>query len=258
MIDTHAHLNFDYYKDKLDKTISKAKANKVNKIICVSSNVSDSKKSISIAKKYSEVYSAVGIHPQKTDPENNQSLKKQLEEIKKLARNKRVVAIGECGLDYLPAPPPEKDRSQKKQFYLFENQIELANSLDLPLIVHSRKAFADTVSTLKKYPKSKGVIHCYSSGKKGIKEVLEIGFLFGVDGNITYDQGLQNVFNQIPLEKIILETDSPFLTPEPKKEQKNQPAFLPLIAKKLAQIKSVSVQKVIKTTTQNAQRLFRL
>jgi TatD DNase family protein len=259
MIDTHAHLNFSDFDNKVGKIISLAEKSLVEKIVCVSSSVSDSKKAIALSKKYPKtIYPAVGIHPQKTDPENKSKLTEQIKIIQELAEKNNVVAIGESGLDYSPAPPPEKNRSKKDQWYLFEQQIKLAIKLNLPLIVHTRKAFKDTVSILEKYPEVKGVVHCYSAGKGAVEKVLDLGFLFGTDGNLTYDQGLQNVFSQIPLNKIILETDSPFLTPEPKRGEINQPAFLSFTAKKLAEIKNVSLGEVDRVTTRSAKRLFRL
>jgi len=259
MIDTHAHLNFPDYENILDSVIKNAQKSGVEKIICASSSIGDSKKAIEISKKYpGVVYAAVGIHPQQTDPGNKDSLKSQIEKLKKLASFKEVVAIGESGLDYSPAPGLEKDRLKSDQVFLFEKQIELAITKNLPIIVHTRKAFEDTLSILEKYQKAKGVIHCYSAGKKGVEEVVNLGFYFGVDGNLTYDKGLQNVVAQIPLEKIILETDSPFLTPEPKRGQRNEPGFLPYPALKLAEIKNISKKEVDKITTKTTRRLFQL
>ncbi len=257
LIDTHAHLNFPDYDKDLDGVVGRAIEAGVKKIICVSSNTTDSQKAVEIAKKYpGVVFAAVGIHPQQTDPENKNPLEKQIEKLAKLAKEKQVVAIGECGLDLSPAPPPEKDRTQDQQRFLFENQIKIAKELGLPLLIHSRKALEQTVETLKKFKSLKGVFHCYAGGKKGIKKVLGLGFYFGVDGNLTYDEGLQNVFRQIPLEKIVLETDCPFLAPFPFRGQRNEPAYVKIIAKKLAEIKNVPFEKVTKITTKNALELI--
>jgi len=257
LIDTHAHLNFPDYEKDLDEVVTRAIKAGVKKIICVSSNLADSQKAVAIAKKYPGiVFAAVGIHPQQTDPENKNPLEKQIKKLAKLAKEKEVVAIGECGLDFSPAPPPEKDRTQAQQQFLFENQIKIAKELGLPLLIHSRKAFGQTVESLKKFKDLKGVFHCYAGGKKGIPKVLELGFYFGIDGNLTYDEGLQNVSRQIPLEKIFLETDCPFLAPIPFRGQRNEPAFIKIIAKKLAEIKNVSFEKVAKITTKNALELI--
>lgn len=257
LIDTHAHLNFPDYQEDLDLVIKNALTAKVNKIICVSSNVADSQKAVEIARKYpGVVYAAVGIHPQQTDPENPEPLDKQVEKLTELAKSKEVVAVGECGLDYSPAPPNEKDRSVNDQATLFKSQIGLAKNLGLPLIIHTRKAFDNTVSILSEYQNLRGVFHCYYNGKNGINKVEELGFLFGIDGNLTYDTGLQNVASFIPLEKIILETDSPFLAPEPLRGSRNEPENVRITASKLAEIKNVDVDKIEEITTKNAQKLF--
>lgn len=260
-VDIHAHLNFKNYKNDFNKVVKRAVKNGVTKIICVSSNISESEKAIEIAKKhFGIVYAAVGIHPHQTDPGTKLSLEQQIQELSRLARKKEVVAIGEFGFDYSLAPPEEKDRSKKEQIFLFEKQIELALKNNLPINVHSREASSDTFEMLKKYAKKglKGVWHCYSGGKKRIERVRELGFYFGVDGNLTYDPGLQNVFKQIPLEKILLETDCPFLAPEPYRGSRNEPAHVKIIAECLAKLKDTSLEEVAKTTTQNAKNLFKI
>lgn len=251
-IDTHAHLNLPNYDKDLDEVIKRAAENGVAKIICVSSNVTDSQKAIEIAKKYlGIVYAAVGIHPQQTDPENKTSLAVQLAQLVKLAESESVVAIGECGLDYSEAPRPD-------QVFLFEKQIETAKKFNLPVIVHSRKTFDETLAVLKKWQPLNGVFHCYSGGKNDIKKVEEIGFYLGLDGNLTYDLGLQNVVKEMPLEKILLETDCPFLSPEPYRGLRNEPKNVKIIAEFLAKLKGISSEKIAQITTKNAQKLFNL
>ncbi|MDO8551481.1 MAG: TatD family hydrolase [bacterium] len=261
LIDTHCHLNFSDFKKDLDQVVKNALTNGVGKIICVSSNLADSQKAIDIVRHCpSVVYAAVGIHPQQTDPENTSSLDKQINILRELAQKKEVVAIGECGLDFAPAPRGEKERTPQEQQFLFEEQIKLATELNLPIIVHSRKAAEQTMDILKKYfsasNKSNGVWHFYSGGKSKIKEVVNMGFYFGIDGNITYEEGIQNVISEIPLEKIILETDSPFLTPKPYRGLRNTPANVKIIAESLACLQGVSFEKVCQTTSHNAQTLF--
>ncbi len=264
LIDTHAHLNFSDYEEDLDQVIEKALNQGISKIICASSNLNDGAKAINIAKRYPGiVYAAVGIHPQQTDPENNDSLEKQIEKLNKLAINVEAVAIGECGLDFSEAPSPEKNRSLENQLFLFEKQIELALKLNKPIIVHSRKTFNETFNLLQKYfisskGKLKGVFHCYSAGKSEIKKVEAINFYFGLDGNLTYDLGLQNIIKIIPLERIILETDCPFLTPAPYRGLRNEPQNVKIIAKFLARAKEVTLKEVTQITTQNAQNLFKI
>ena len=305
LIDTHAHLNFPDYQDDLSAVISHAKLAGVGKIICASSNIADSKKAVEIAARYPEtVFAAVGIHPQQTDPENPLSLKDQLKILAGLAKKRGVIAIGECGLDFSPcgpsngpaafdaAPPGEKDRTPKEQYSLFEAQIKLAQEFNLPLIVHSRKSFTETIAVLvrtlraespeslyqgsetpaspagRPYPSrlggtstgekgaNRGVFHCYSGGKSGVGKILDLGFCFGLDGNLTYDEGLQNVAKIIPLEKIVLETDSPLLSPLPFRGERNEPANIKIIAECLAKIKGVSFEEVCRITTRTAETLF--
>jgi len=259
--DSHAHLNFSAFEKTLEKTLKNAKTKNVFKIICVSSSVEDSKKAVALAKKYPKtVFASVGIHPQQTDPENNQSLENQIKELEILAKNNQVIAIGECGLDYNPAPPEEKDRSKEDQIYLFRKQVKLAKKLNLPLIIHCRKAFEDLIEILEKEDLSlkKGVFHCYAGGKKGIKQVETLGFYFGLTGNITYDEGLQNVFKIIPLEKILLETDSPYLSPIPKRNQENQPANIIFIAEFLARLKNKPIEEISKQTEKAIKELFNI
>lgn len=259
LVDTHAHLNFKDYKQDLNQVIKRAVTDGVKKIVCVSSNLAESEGAIKINQKYpNNVFPAIGIHPHQTDPKNNLSAKKQIGKLKELAVNNKIVAIGECGLDFSPAPAKEKDRSQEEQIFLFQEQIKLAQELNLPLIIHSREAFTETLQIIKQYQGLKGVFHCYSAGKKGIEKINQINFLFGVDGNLTYDQGLQNVFSQIPLDKILLETDSPFLSPEPYRGLRNEPKNVKIIAKCLAQIKGVSFEEVAQATTKNAEILFKI
>lgn len=259
LIDTHAHLNFRDYQDDLDQVVKRAVKEGVKKIICVSSNLEESEKGIEIAEKYPNViFPSVGIHPQQTDPGNKLSPEEQIKKLTQLAENKDVIAIGECGLDYSPAPPGEKDRTKEEQVFLFKKQIELAIKLKLPILIHSREAFSDTLQIIKEYKGLKGVFHCYSAGKKGIAQTEEIGFYFGVDGNLTYDEGLQNVFSQIPLEKILLETDCPFLSPEPYRGLRNEPKNVKIIAQCLARVKGVSFTEIAEKTTKNAKNLFKI
>jgi len=261
LVDTHAHLNFREYREDLDEVIKRSIKNGVIKIICVSSNLKESKKAIEIAQKYpGVVYPAIGIHPHQTDPETKLSPARQVQKLGELAKNKEVVAIGECGLDYSPAPPGEKDRPQEEQIFLFRQQIELALKSNLPVAIHSREAFEETLAVLNEYKgkKLRGVWHCYSAGKKEIEKVNQLGFCFGVDGNLTYDIGLQNVFAQIPLEKVLLETDCPFLTPELHRGTRNEPAHVKIIAECLARIKNLPFKEVARITTENAKNLFKI
>jgi TatD DNase family protein len=256
MIDTHAHLAFDKYSN-LDGIINRAKKAGVRKIISSSSNIADSQKAIELSKKYPEIiYPSVGIHPQQTDPQNKQSIKQQLDALEKVVKANKVYAIGETGLDFSEPPPPEIARTIDQQIELFKGQIKIAKQNSLPLIIHSRKAFKEIVRILKDEPDVRGVFHCYSSGKKGIKDVLDLGFYFGVDGNLTYEEGLQEVYKNIPIENILLETDSPFLTPIPYRGEINKPEYLKYTLDVLAKIKNIPSKELDRQTDQNAHKLF--
>lgn len=256
MIDTHAHLAFDEYFNP-DEIINRAKKAGVRKIVSSSSNIADSQKAIELSKKYPEIiYPSVGIHPQQTDPQNKQSINQQLDALEKMVKINKVYAIGETGLDFSEPPPPEIARTIDQQTELFKGQIKIAKQNNLPLIIHSRKAFKEIVRILKDEPNVRGVFHCYSSGKKGIKDVLDLGFYFGVDGNLTYEEGLQEVYKNIPIENILLETDSPFLTPIPYRGEINKPEYLKYILDVLAKIKNIPSKELDRQTDQNAHKLF--
>jgi len=160
-------------------------------------------------------------------------------------------------LDFSPTPPMEKDRSEKDQIFLFKKQIELAIEKHLPLVVHSRKALPKVLEILDPFKgKIRGVLHCYSGSKKDIKKIEELGLYFGLDGNLTYDVGLQNVAKLIPLEKILLETDSPFLTPQPYRGLRNEPKNVKIIAEFLAQLKGLPLNQIVETITKNTHAAF--
>ena len=266
LIDTHAHLNFPDFtkaslgKPDLDEVIKQSVENGVEKIICVSSSLKDSVKTIEIAQKYKGVvFAAVGIHPNQTDFQEKIPILKQLELLKKLIKEKEVVAIGECGLDFSGVSGLEKNRNQKEQIFLFEKQLELALDFDLPVLLHSRKALPQVLEILKSLKKKvSGVFHCYSGGKKDVAKIEELGLFFGLDGNLTYDIGLQNVVKNISLEKILLETDCPFLSPKPFRGLRNEPKNVKVIAKFLAQIKEKTFEEVAQISTQNAKNLLKI
>lgn len=282
MIDTHAHLNFPQLLGQIDQVVEQSKKAGLTGVIIASSNVEDSKKAIELAEKYTGfLWASVGIHPQKTDPKNKNSIKKQLFQLAQLlrprgvvgmtprGRSTSVVAIGETGMDFSQAPPGEENRSQQEQQELFLGQIKLVLKHSLPLIVHAREAndqVIEILSGIENFSRNspgadlKGVFHCYSGGKKRVQKVLDLPgeWYFGVDGNLSYDQGLQNVLKLIPKDRLVLETDAPFLPPEPHRGEINTPAYLPLIFKKVAEIWDESLKKTDQVISKNTKRLFEL
>lgn len=264
MIDIHAHLNFPPLYDQIDKVVAESKKAGLTGIIIGSSNLADSEVSIELAKKYPGfLYASVGIHPQKTDPKNKQTSKEQLETLDKLiaesfqltAYGQQIVAIGETGLDFSPAPPGEEDRNKEEQEELFLGQIELALKYNLPLVIHAREAVDEVINILGNLSNLRGVFHCYAGGKKRITKVLALPgeWYFSFDGNITYDLGLTGIIPVIPTERILIETDSPFLAPEPFRGQTNTPAYLPYTQKKINEIVGKDLTSQI---LQNTKTLF--
>lgn len=239
MIDTHSHIATNI--DELEF------------VVLSGSNLEDSKNNIELAKNNPKILASVGIHPQEINDDIN-----DLEKL--LIENKNIVAVGECGLDYSTNPsgpatagPPPLDRGGQEK--LFRGQIELAIKYKKPLIIHSRKAIDETIEILKSYKNLTGVIHCYTGGIKRIKNVPET-FYFGIDGNVTYEDGLAEVVKNIPEDRLVLETDSPYLTPVPHRGEENRPEHVKFIYQKVADIWGMSFEETEKIIDENARRLF--
>jgi len=238
MIDTHAHL---------ERLCDIAK--ELDKIILAASTVDTSKNNLILGKNFPEfLLVSVGIHPQETN-ESPTELKKIVEE-----NYKKITAIGECGLDF------SSDYDKDKQEKVFRIQIELALKYKKPLIIHARKAVDETVEILKEYKNLTGVFHCYAGGIKRIKKVLNLGenWYFGIDGNLTYEVGLEDVVKNIPKDRLILETDSPYLTPKPFRGQENKPEYVKYIYQKVAEIWGKSFEETEEIIDENAKRLFNI
>ena len=246
-IDVHCHLDSNYYND-IDKVINNAKKNNVNKLIYNGCNKKSNKEVIKLINKYDSVYGAVGYHPTELDDVNE----KDYELLESLLNNKKIVAIGEIGLDY-----HYPDTNKEKQKYAFRRQLELAEKHNIPVIVHSRNAIQDTFDIMSEY-NINGVIHCFSGSVEMAKEFIKKGFLISVGGIITFKnaKNIIEVIKNIDLSYILLETDSPYLTPEPFRKEQNEPMYIPIIASKIADILNVSVEEVSSKTTENAKRLF--
>lgn len=253
LIDTHAHLNFKAYKEDADEVIKRALKNNIW-MINVGAAFETSKKAIELAEKYPRgIFSAVGLHPNHIEDENF-----NYEKYKELARNEKVVAIGETGLDYFRI---ENRELRIKQAEIFKKHIELANELNKPLIIHCRDAHDDLIKIL--YPKPytlnpnlRGVIHCFSGNLEQAKEYRRLGFKIGLNGIITFSRNYDEMILDTPLEDILLETDCPYLTPIPYRGQRNEPSYIIEIAKKLAEIKNLSLENIIEQTSQNAKKVF--
>lgn len=258
LIDTHCHLNFEAFEKDLDEVVQRAKKEGVEKIIIPGAKIDSSKKAVELAQKYDDCYAAVGIHPHHAS--KNQEIKNLL---LTLAKQNKVVAIGECGLDYYAYQrtvydqykiTPEIKNQQKE---LLKIHLEVAIDLGLPVILHCREAFMDMLPIV---PRCPGVFHCFSGTKDDLKQILEMGFYVGFDGNITFKnaKSLQELVKQTPLDRILSETDAPYLTPEPHRGERNEPKNVKIVASKIAQIKGISLEEVEKQITYNAQSLFNI
>lgn len=242
-IDTHCHIK----KDEANLYVSNAVDANVQVLINASEDLASSLENISISEKFSNVYACVGVHPNNVQGFNEESLK----DFELLIKKKQVKAIGEIGLDYYYT---KEDR--ELQIKVFRSFLKMAEENNLPVVIHSREATQDTINILKEY-KVTGVIHCFSGSLETAKEYIKMGFSLGVGGVLTFKNSrLFEVIKDIPLEYIVLETDSPFLTPEPYRKYKNESKYIPVIAESLANFKGVSVKEVMEVTTKNARRIF--
>lgn len=244
--DTHCHIYKEYFDD-IDLVIENAKENNINRFINNADNIETSKEVLSLIEKYSNMYGTIGIHPEHVDSYT----KEDLEFIEKNLDNKKIVAIGEIGLDY-----HYTKENKEKQIELFELQLKLAEKYNKPVIIHSRDATKDTIDTLKKY-KVKGVIHSFSGSFETACIYIEIGFLLGVNSVITFkNANIKEVYERISLHNIVLETDSPYLSPEPYRGKKNEPANILVIAEFLSSLYGVSLPYLSEITNDNIARIF--
>lgn len=246
MIDTHAHILNENYED-IDKLVTELKDKNILCVINCADNIDSSKEVILLSQKYNNfLIPAIGIHPDSII-ENDASI----ESLENLLKTNRVVAIGEIGLDYY-----HNNSNKETQKDYFKKQILLAKKYNIPVIVHTRDSIQDCFSLLKN-SHVKGVIHCFSGSVEMAKEFVKIGFYLGIGGVLTFKNSkLYKVIEEINLDNIVLETDSPYLAPEPLRGTKNIPSNVYYVAKKIAEIKNISLEEVIKITTLNARKLF--
>lgn len=252
-IDTHCHLNFPQYNEDRAMVIGNAKKAGVKKFINPGVDLYSGKQVIELSEKYPGIlFAALGIHPYEAQHDLDvSSLEKLL--------TKSIVAIGECGLDYHQYKGEQALGKKDKQKRLFTEQLELALKHDLPVIMHCRDAFGDFFDILDSLPRvPRGVIHCFSGGLQEIRMANARKLFVGIDGNVTYSKQLELIVPEIPLSMLLLETDAPFLTPVPHRGTRNEPKYIPLIAKRIAELQKINVKKVEELTTENAVQLFHI
>lgn len=247
--DTHAHFDDEKFDGIRDSLIEEMHTNGVDYIINVGSDMKSSVKSMELAKKYDFIYAAIGVHPHEVE----NMTEDDIETLKKYAEYEKVVAIGEIGLDYYYDFSP-----RDKQRYWFERQLELAAQLDLPVSIHSREAAQETFDIIKNSNVRKGVIHAYSGSVEMARDYINMGFYLGIGGVVTFKNAkkLIDVVSFAPMERILLETDSPYLSPVPVRGTVNNSQNLKYVAEKIGEIKQISAEKVCKITTQNAKVVF--
>lgn len=253
IIDAHTHVQFEQYDKDRDDVVARSLAEGVG-MINAGADLKSSKDAVDLAHKYENgVWAAVGIHP--TEPKDFDKLK----EVEKLATDPKVVGIGECGLDYFR----DKDfEIQNKQKEIFEKHIEFSRKYKKPLIIHCREAFADTIDALTVNKNNllpePGILHFFTGTIDDAKRLLDLNFSFTFGGLITFNRSFDDVLKFIPLEKILVETDAPFVTPVPNRGKRNEPAFIVSTAKELAKIKSISFEDASETVFKNTIRVFNL
>jgi TatD DNase family protein len=250
LVDTHAHIHFPNYGIDLETVFKDADAADVAQIVCVGTTAEDSQIAVNFSKDKANCVATVGLHPH-----DAKTGKAALEELSKLVTEPKVVAVGECGLDfyYNHSPKPEQETALRYQ-------IELALKHDKPLIFHVRDAFEDFFRITGDYPNARGVVHSFSSTVKDLEPVLERGFYVGLNGIMTFtkDAAQLEAARKVPIDKLLLETDCPFLTPAPKRGTINEPANAKIIAQFLAELRGESFDTLAEMTTNNAKELFRL
>lgn len=244
--DTHCHIYKEYYED-IKKILENAKECQINRMINNGCDKKSNEEVLKLSTQYKNIYGALGIHPENVDTYKEEDLK----EIENNLTNPKIIAIGEIGLDY-----HYTKENKNRQIELLEAQLQIAEKYNLPVIIHSREATEDTINTLKKYH-VKGVIHSFSGSKETALIYIKMGYLLGINGVITFKNSkLKEVIKEIPLENIILETDSPYLTPEPFRGKRNEPKRILEIAKFICELKNISLEELSKITNENIKLIF--
>lgn len=252
LFDSHAHLNDERFDEDRDQLIAYLRENDVDLVVNPGADMETSKTAIDLAKKYDFIYAAVGVHPHDVE----HMTEDDIETLKKWAReNDKVVAIGEIGLDYYYDLSP---RDLQKKWFI--RQIQLANELGLPFIVHDRDAHGDTFEIIKKYkaPETGCVLHCYSGELDLAKEYVKMGCYISIPGTVTFKNNRKtvNVAKNIPLEWMFIETDSPYMAPAPNRGKRNDPSMVKYVAQKIALERGISYEEVCRVTKENAKRFF--
>ena len=248
LTDSHCHLFYDEIFQDIDNVLIRSKNLGVNRFICVGTNINDSLLSLDISKKYENVYCSAGIHPH--DSQNVDE--DYIQQIELMMNSNKMIAVGEIGLDYF-----RNISSKKSQIKVFNELLQLADKIDKPVIFHNRDADEDIIEILSSYPNVTGVSHCFSSTLSTAKKLLDIGYYISFSGNLTFkNSNLPSVAKYLPLDRLLVETDSPYLSPEPFRGKPNEPGRTRYVAEKLAEIHNTSFETIVEQTTKNINKLF--
>ena len=251
MIDTHSHLFADEFIDDIDNCIQRAKDNNVSKIILVGFSYDTNRKAQELAKKYDIFYPTAGVHPEEADL----NYLDKFNELKEFIKNNKVYAIGECGLDYY------WDKTYKEeQKELLKLQCKLAIDNDLPIIIHMRDATLDTYNILKEFKGLRGVMHCYSGSYEMANEFIKLGFYISLGGPVTFKNAVEpkNVAKNIPLDRLLIETDCPYLSPTPFRGKRNESSYVKYVCDEIAKLRNMDTKEIEEITTNNATLLFKI
>lgn len=251
LFDSHSHYNdekFDIDREQIIKEVYEAG---ITRTVCVGYNVEKSKFALEIANSHDFIFATCGISPNDIEDFSLENLR----EIEKIGKNNKIVAIGEIGLDYY-----WNKENKEKQKELFIKQIEIANRLNKPIVIHTRDAYIDTIEILKKHQvNKKGIFHCCPLNQELIKEGLKLGFYISFSGNITFKNAkAEAILELVPMEKMLIETDSPYLTPEPFRGKRNNPSMVKLVAQRVSEVKKIPIETVTEITYKNANKIFNI
>ena len=254
--DSHSHYNDEKFNQDRQEIIQATYARGITRWICAGYDIASSYKSIELAQTYAPIYATCGISPKDVPNEKNE-IDTEIKQIEELLDNKKIVAIGEIGLDYY-----WNKENKDIQKEMFIKQIELANKKQLPIVIHTREAVEDTLTILKHEinVEKKGVFHCCPFNRELVKEALKLDFYISIAGPVTFknSKNAEEIVNMIPMNRLLIETDSPYLAPEPKRGTRNDSRNVKLIAQKIADFKNISIEEVAKITYENAMRIFHI
>lgn len=253
-VDTHCHLDDEKFAEDLVETIERAIESGVTRVINFGADMKSSESAVELAREHESLYAGVGVHPEEAFDMTDADL----ERLASMTRERKVVAIGEIGLDYYWEKDSERRLLQQK---IFVRQLDLARQLDLPVCIHEREAHGDAMKILKREGRGlRGVMHCYSGSLEMARELWKDGWLIGVDGPLTFKNAakLPEIVKAAPLDMLLIETDAPYMAPTPHRGKRNEPSYVTLIAEKVAELRGESIEKIAEITTRNAERLYKI